>query len=162
MYLKNQQNAINKRIYPAPPFVSYIPNQVLNLSSRYFWPFPFTESNMSLIVLSTNLIKQLASCGCSPCLLALRYLQIVCIVACRAYRRIKVFVGVSLGLDMSSLSAFQSVVKSASKRLPISLLHICLEYRQSKNKWQQDSCSSLHRTQVVLIATFQCCILSAV
>ncbi|WZZ16306.1 hypothetical protein YC2023_109395 [Brassica napus] len=39
----------------APPLLSCNPNQVIRASSRYCCPFPFTESNLSLMVLSTNL-----------------------------------------------------------------------------------------------------------
>lgn len=135
---------------------------MIRASSRYCCPIPFTESNLSLIVLSTNLTKQPISFGCSPCLLAFHSVHTVCIVACKAYRKIKVFVGLSLGLECNTLSTFQSVMKSSCIRPSISFLHICPENRQPKNRWQTDSCSSLHKTQVMLIAMFQCCIISVV
>ena len=74
-------------------------NQVTQLSSRYFWPLPWTDKSLSLIVLSTNLIRQFTSLACSPCRREFLSLHTICTTAWNVYRTRKSLVGVSLGLE---------------------------------------------------------------
>ena len=49
--------------------ISLVPNQVLSPFSKYSWSCAFTAKSWNRIVLSTSLLNNLASLGCSPCLL---------------------------------------------------------------------------------------------
>ena len=86
-------------------------NQVTKLSSRYFWPLPWNDKSLSLMVLSTNLIRQFTSLACSPCRREFISLHTVCFAAWNVYRTRKSFVGVSLGLEKISIISLHGVVK---------------------------------------------------
>ena len=80
------------------------PNQAHKLSSRYIFPFPLTASSFSRMSLSTHLISNLSSLGCSPCLRAFLSLHTLCTRAWKVYRMMNNSVAVKLDLDWETTS----------------------------------------------------------
>lgn len=74
----------------------------------------------------------------------------------------KFFVGISLGLEIISMIALQSVVKLSCNNPSATTFLICLEYLQLKKRCWNVSSASLHSIQIVFIPAFHMRILSPV
>lgn len=76
-WIKNKKQGNNFIFHAEEESWAFVPNQVINPSSRYVFPFPWTDNNLRRTVLSTSLIRVFSSRGCSPCRRALRSVHIL-------------------------------------------------------------------------------------